>query len=103
MDVEYRNVGQTESARLVVRSMQLDNQLLTSNHPVVFAHAVRPPQLVHTEGVASGPKPILEVAVGKINRNPGLEHVQYFNFLLQEVDLVLEENMLDLVSLGFLV
>lgn len=33
----------------------------------------------------------------KINQNPGLQHFQYFNFLLQEMDLVLEENFLDLV------
>lgn len=101
VDLEYRRVAHNESARLVVRSMQLDNQLLTSNHPVVFAHAMRPPQLPSaSEGVTQGPKPILEVALEKINQNPGLQHIQYFNFLLQEMDLVLEENMLDLVGPG---
>ncbi|CAD7705163.1 unnamed protein product [Ostreobium quekettii] len=102
VDVEYRRVGHNESGRLVVRAIQMDNQLLTSNHPVVFAHSVRPQQVPgSSDGASSSPRPVLEVALEKINQNPGLQHFQYFNFLLQEMDLILEENFLDLMLKWF--
>ena len=107
ISMEYERRGPDESARLRLKSMQIDNQLMTSLHPVVFAHSRmavdvknQPPPSDDTPQV-SHVKPVLEVRLEKLNTNPRLLHIRYFTFLLQEIDLVLEEDFLDLLMQWF--
>lgn len=104
LSVDYEQCGQAESARLKLKSMQIDNQLITSLHPVVFAHSrmvVDGKSNLTEDNNQQHVKPMLEVRLEKLNANPMLLHIRYFTFLLQEIDLVLEEDFLDLLIQWF--
>lgn len=104
VSIDYERRGPDESARLKLKSMQIDNQLITSLHPVVFAHSrttVESRSHPSEEQGTVQEKAMLEVRLEKLNANPRLLHVRYFTFLLQEIDLVLEEDFLDLLMQWF--
>lgn len=99
--VDYEQQGPDELARLRLKSMQIDNQLITSMHPVVFAHSKTPVEAKSGSLEDSGTlqtKPMLEICIDKLNANPFLLHVRYFTLLLQEIDLVAEEDFLMLLA-----
>eukprot|EP00210_Caulerpa_lentillifera_P006324 g6040.t1 len=101
LSCEYNLRGKDVSGQLKLRSMQIDNQLVTSVHPVVFAHSKivsESPELTESDHQE---KPMLEIRLEKLDTNPQLVHIRYFTFLLQEMDLVLEEDFLDLLMLWF--
>ena len=56
--MDYKYSEATQSARFAINSMQLDNQLLTSTHPVVLAPSSSgEPAELRDEGDVSGPQP----------------------------------------------
>ena len=102
-NVDYRRTDHEESLRMGLRTLQVDNQLLSSQHPVVLSPFVDPKNAYGDGGSTGGAagslneRPVMEVAIVRSLADPSMLYLQYFTVLLQEMNLVLEEEFLDLM------
>ncbi|KAL0042783.1 hypothetical protein WJX79_011021 [Trebouxia sp. C0005] len=103
--VDYKYSPANQSARFAVYSVQIDNQLLSSTHPVVLCHS--------SSGVAAAPKasveegegvpqqtlgkPFVEVQWEMLHHNPSILYFRALLLQIQELDLTVEEEFLDLL------
>ncbi|KAK9808775.1 hypothetical protein WJX72_003363 [[Myrmecia] bisecta] len=106
--VDYKYSSADQSARFAIYSVQLDNQLLSSSHPVVLADtptAGSTPVAHALEEFSGQPhhlhhgKPFVEVRWEMLHHNPSILYFKNFTISLQEMDLVIEEDFLDMVIL----
>ncbi|DBA93880.1 TPA: hypothetical protein ACH3X3_013925 [Trebouxia sp. C0006] len=103
--VDYKYSPANQSARFAVYSVQIDNQLLSSTHPVVLCHsssgaAAAPKASVEEgEGVPQQTlgKPFVEVQWEMLHHNPSILYFRALLLQIQELDLTVEEEFLDLL------
>lgn len=77
---------------------------MTSAHPVILSHNQMKfhydndlNQSTTSDDNMYYNKPVLEIDLEKLNESDLLQHIRYFTFLLQELDLVIEEEFIDIV------
>jgi len=105
INLDFRRTDQEESVRLAIQTLQVDNQLLSSQQPVILSPHVE----WHRDGAnggavpmedngldnITGRRPVFEVTCVRSLAHPSALYLQYFTILLQEMNLVLEEELLD--------
>eukprot|EP00963_Diacronema_lutheri_P002289 scaffold153_cov347-Pavlova_lutheri.AAC.38 len=89
-DLQLARVSGDDRVRLTVKTLQLDNQLFSAQDPVILY----PTPVTHQESS----RPVLEVSFVKSHSDVSAVHFRYLSFLMQELDIHLEEAWLDQVS-----
>ena len=89
-DLQLSRVSGDDRVRLTVKNLQLDNQLFSAQDPVILY----PTPVAHQENS----RPVLEISFVKSHSDLSAVHFRYLSFLMQELDIHLEETWLDQVS-----
>lgn len=103
LTVNYQKIGLEEAFHLLLQSIQIDNQLITSSHPVVIhptLHSFQTRIGCSTDAIdpnSNFSKPVLEIRLEKMQQGSQTEHVRYFTILMQELDFVAEKHFLDIL------
>lgn len=90
-----------QSGQVKVDSIQIDNQLLTSSHPVVLAQTATALRLKAgslSESQTSQTEPrmaCLEITWELMNHNPSIVYIRTLSLSVAPCDVVLEEDFLD--------
>ncbi|KAK9809768.1 hypothetical protein WJX73_004442 [Symbiochloris irregularis] len=109
--LDFRYSAAAQSSSFAIRSIQVDNQILTSSHPVVLAPSRRGQSSMPArrsrrkgrsaagmQGLGQEP-PFVEVRWEMLHHNPSILYFKSLSLVIQELDLVLEEDLLDLLAL----
>eukprot|EP00850_Spirogloea_muscicola_P012926 SM000085S23276 [mRNA] locus=s85:540482:567052:+ [translate_table: standard] len=94
--VSHHRTVHEAGTKFTVQSLQVDNQLLTTQVPVVFCRAVKEDrswQELHHKKTAEQPMILLEWE--RMKHNPTILYFKSFQLMLQEADLHLEEDFVD--------
>eukprot|EP00850_Spirogloea_muscicola_P001736 SM000006S19501 [mRNA] locus=s6:1093208:1119415:+ [translate_table: standard] len=94
--VNYHRTVHEAGTKITVQSLQVDNQLLTTQVPVVFCRAVKEDrswqELRHKK---TEEQPMILLAWERMKHNPTILYFKSFQLMLQEADLHLEEDFVD--------
>ncbi|GBG61019.1 hypothetical protein CBR_g18614 [Chara braunii] len=107
VNAEYHDMVKESAVKFSVQNVQIDNQLLTSQRPVVLAAAAAA-AAVEGEGTAGEnggeverPRPeelpLLHLEWSMLKRYTGIQYFKHFVLALQPVDILLEEDFVDTI------
>ncbi|KAJ3340069.1 hypothetical protein HDU93_007411 [Gonapodya sp. JEL0774] len=91
--IEYRETNLTWLSTLVIKWLQLDNQMANAREPIILY-----PTVVPKEQAGSTPLPVIQgafvVLKDQENHSYGLPYVKSSDFLIQELSVELDEDVL---------